>query len=79
MLYSGSEVAWCSNTTGNPGAHLEFQSSDGNLVLYAAGTTALWSTGPKSGAAEVVLQDNCDLITYSRSGAALWFLGTSCR
>lgn len=81
VLYAdhGAKAIWSSNTSGNPGAHLDFQGSDGNLVLYDEATThVLWSTGPQDGAARVVLQDDCNLVTTGAGGAVLWALGKLC-
>jgi hypothetical protein len=55
---------------------LDFQGSGGNLVLYGAATTATAALcfvelGAKATAAEVRLQDDCKLVTYSSGGAAL--------
>jgi hypothetical protein len=35
---------WASNTAGDAGAYLDVQ-NDGNVVIYGASGTALWSTG----------------------------------
>ena len=39
----GGGVPWASNTSGNPGAWLVVQ-GDGNLVVYSAGGSPLWSS-----------------------------------
>jgi hypothetical protein len=77
VLYSGSKGILSTKTGGHPGAHLDFQGNDGDLVLYDS-ASALWSSGAKGGATEVVLQDDCNLVTMDSSGAVLWSLGTNC-
>ena len=72
-------VLWSSGTSGHPNSYLTFQKSDGNLVLYASKGKSTWSSKPHNGAAQVVLQDDCDLVTQDSSGKTLWSLGTSCK
>ena len=54
LPYSGAKAVWGSQTTGHPGAHLDFQRVDGDLVLRARGGDVLWASGAKMGAAKVV-------------------------
>jgi YD repeat-containing protein len=60
-----SQVTWHSNTYGHTGAYLKMQ-SDGNLVIYTSGGTALWSSGTSgSGANVATLENDGRLILYS--------------
>ena len=50
--------------------------SDGNLVEYSGGTTALWSTGTNGNpGAYLVLQGDANAVVYSASNTALWHQG----
>jgi pimeloyl-ACP methyl ester carboxylesterase len=51
---------------------------DGNLVLYAPGGVALWSTGT-SGSGEAVLQGDGNLVIYNSASQAVWSSGTEGR
>ena len=43
--------------------------SDGNLVLYAGGSAAIWATGTGGNAgAYVKMQNDCNLVVYSGDG-----------
>ncbi len=55
-----------------------YMQSDGNLVLYQVGVTALWSTQTHGNAgAWAALQDDGNLVVYSAGGSALWATGSS--
>jgi hypothetical protein len=42
-IEDGSPIpVWSTNTAGNPGAYLNLQ-DDGNMVIYSASNTVLWS------------------------------------
>jgi hypothetical protein len=50
--------------------------SDGNLVLYRAGT-ALWASGTHGTAAGVcIMQDDGNLVLYGVGGQAIWASNT---
>lgn len=75
--YPGTAV-WATWTfaqgAGGIGGHLIFQ-SDGNLVVYTSGFSALRSTGTSGVAqpAHLVLQDDANLVIYDATGAARWW------
>jgi hypothetical protein len=82
---TNNEALWSTATEGNPGAYLRLQSIDGNLVLSnRAGTAALWSTGIIAPKANLVLQNDGNLVLYANNdqngiGAvpyAAWATGT---
>jgi hypothetical protein len=52
--------------------------TDGNLVLYTATSTAVWSSGTSgTGAAHLSLQTDGNLVTYNNSsGSPTWWTGT---
>jgi hypothetical protein len=66
------DVFWRTNTSSI--ARLEFQASDGNLVLYNASGSAQWSTGVNSAASKLVL-DGCQVSIVDSSGSKLWSKG----
>jgi hypothetical protein len=62
VTYAGTSVVWSTNTSGNWGAKLTFQ-TDGNLVLYSATGAALWNTSTNSsGANQVALGDDGNVV-----------------
>ena len=52
--------------------------ADGNLVLYAEGSTSLWASGTVGNpGAYATLQGDGNLVIYSAAGQALWSTGTT--
>lgn len=78
VIYTGSSPVWASHTVKTPGTHLDFQSGDGNLVLYDSEEKTVWSSGKYSGAAKIVLEKDCNLVMYDSDANVLWSTGTSC-
>ncbi len=74
--YAHGEALWATGTSGKNGYMFAMQ-SDGNLVLYDAGSCPLWAsnTGGNPGATFAVQSDG-NLVVYSSSGKALWSSGT---
>ena len=59
------------------GQYTLYMQGDGNLVLYAAGSRALWSTSTYNNpGARVTMQGNGNLVLYSASGFVLWYSNT---
>lgn len=83
MMESGGNLAeytagvtspiWSTGTGGNSGAWLGVQ-SDGNVVLYSASGSALWSTGAL-GITKFVVQDDENVVGYNSAGQAAWNAG----
>jgi peptidoglycan/xylan/chitin deacetylase (PgdA/CDA1 family) len=66
-LFSGQSISSAG------GQYSLVMQGDGNLVAYAAGGRALWSTGTNGHpGARVVMQRDGDLVVYSPNGAPLW-------
>ena len=58
---------------------LDFQKSDGNLVLYS-GSAPLWNSGTRGrGAIKVLMQKDGNLVIYDRKNRPLWASGTQGR
>jgi len=84
----GSTAFWSSKTAGNADAFLALQ-SDGNLILYKAGSVVssgngvLWSDGcpncnttyPQAGN-EFTVQNDGNLVVYNSSKKAIWSSGS---
>jgi hypothetical protein len=70
--YVGSRALWHTHTNGHAGALARMQ-SDGNLVVYDANLTALWSsgTGGRTGTFHLDLQNDANLVIRNGS-AAIW-------
>lgn len=66
------DVFWRTSTSSI--ARLEFQASDGNLVLYNAAGAPQWSTGINTTASKLVLA-GCQVAVVDSSGAKLWSKG----
>ncbi|MEU7799048.1 trypsin-like serine protease [Micromonospora arborensis] len=75
VLYVGGLPIWATGTTN--GARLANQ-SDGNVVLYGADGTAVWSTGTfGNGPSTLRLQNDGNLVLYRNSDLApVWSSGT---
>ncbi|HEY5500162.1 MAG TPA: hypothetical protein VIK20_07255 [Bacteroidales bacterium] len=50
--------------------------SDGNLVLYQGGSTALWSSSTGNSAFGLYMQADGNLVIFSQQGVALWSSNT---
>ncbi len=75
VFYAGGRAIWSTNTNGNPGARLAFQ-TDGNLVVYSAAGQALWNTGTYGKSANLfAVQDDGNGVVYA-PGVALWNHGS---
>ncbi|MGV9935199.1 hypothetical protein ACWDY4_32250 [Streptomyces olivaceoviridis] len=69
-------VRWSSHTHGS-GNYAVFQ-DDGNLAVYSANHTSLWTSGTAGNAgAELVIQSDGNVVILSRSGTAVWAAGTA--
>jgi hypothetical protein len=75
---SDGRIVWASESGSNPGARLDLQGSDGNLVLYDKNMKPLWASKPHKGAKKAVLHDDCTFSVVDGSDRTLWSLGTSC-
>ncbi len=74
---STSKAVWGTGTNGKNAASVCLQ-TDGNVVVYASGGSALWGSGTQgSGATQLKLQTDCNLVLYTSSGAAKWGSGTN--
>lgn len=56
---------------------LTLQDSDGNLVIYEDGSTALWHVGPSPDAAFLINQVDGNLVLVRRDGSSIWATGTA--
>lgn len=75
VLYGPYGATWASGT-GTAGTWLTMQ-TDGNLVAYAPGPRAVWSSGTAgSGAARALLQADGNLVLYRAGGTPVWASGT---
>ena len=74
--YGNGRALWSTRTAGNPGATLDVQ-DDGNVVLYSADRTALWSsyTYWAQAAARLTVQDDGNVVIYA-GGKAVWADGS---
>jgi hypothetical protein len=77
VLYGPGGHAYWSYPNGgqsHPDAYLVLQSNaDGNLVLYDRATgAAIWSPGINSPGDSLYLQNDGNLVVYSRTGTAVW-------
>eukprot|EP00937_MAST-01D_sp_MAST-1D-sp2_P004940 g4940.t1 len=77
-------VLWASNTagkapSGGADVHLDLQ-GDGNLVFYSdpSSTQVVWASNTSS-AAQLSMQEDCNLVLYDGSMNVLWASDTSCR
>ncbi|MDL2325364.1 Ig-like domain-containing protein, partial [Ruminococcaceae bacterium OttesenSCG-928-A16] len=70
VMRNSAGVQWHSNTAGNPGATLRFQ-TDGNIVIYSAAGKAIWATNTNS-AVNLVVQDDGNIVSYTNSGKVAW-------
>lgn len=69
-------IRWSSHTHGS-GNYAVFQ-DDGNLAVYSANHTSLWTSGTAGHAgAELVIQNDGNVVILSPSGTALWAAGTA--
>ncbi|ALO99332.1 hypothetical protein SHL15_8382 [Streptomyces hygroscopicus subsp. limoneus] len=69
-------VRWSSHTHGS-GNYAVFQ-DDGNLAVYSANHTSLWTSGTAGNAgAELVIQNDGNVVILSRSGHTVWAAGTA--
>jgi hypothetical protein len=78
---AASDKAWTSGRWGLGtrvlhSANLKFSlvfQNDGNLVIYADGNNAIWSSGTyNTGAREFVYQNDGNLVIYGDAGRAIW-------
>ena len=68
---------WASGTDGKDIPNVKFL-SDGNLVLYDKGGSAVWSSGTHDkGAKRLVMQDDGNFVMYDGDDKALWSTHTS--
>jgi hypothetical protein len=68
-------LLWSAGTYGS-GNYAVFQ-ADGNLVVYGADGTSLWTSGSAGNdGARMVLQDDGNVVILSVSGATVWSSGT---
>jgi RHS repeat-associated protein len=74
LSYSPAHAIFYNSTTGTPGSYLAMQ-GDGNLVIYTASGSAVWSTGSVTGTGSYMLQvqDPGNLVIYRD----IWETGTS--
>ncbi|GAA4975526.1 hypothetical protein [Kineococcus glutinatus] len=72
VLHGAAGVSWASGTAGGP-AGVCFMQSDGNLVLYAPGGSALWASGTHRHPGSHLTLQNDGLAVISRpDGTAVW-------
>lgn len=71
--YKGGSALWSSGTVGHPGAAVELQDSDGNLVIYDTAGMALWQAKTAGNPGDrLQLQTDGNLVVYAASGQVLW-------
>lgn len=79
VLYApGGQPRWHTNTYGNPGAWMQFN-SDGNLVVYGPGAVPLWNSfadGGAKGGTVLQVRNDGNLVQLNDAGYASWQTGT---
>ncbi|GHJ42946.1 hypothetical protein Cs7R123_02880 [Catellatospora sp. TT07R-123] len=59
------------------GQYVLVMQTDGNLVMYAPGSLALWATGTNRPGSIVQMQTDGNLVVYAPGHVAVWASGTS--
>jgi hypothetical protein len=77
VLEAGGTVLFATGTSGWPGARLQNQSDDGNIVLLAPGDRPLWDTETFGNPGTVLqLQDDGNLVAVAPNGRAVFSTNT---
>jgi hypothetical protein len=73
-------VLWSSNTAGYSAGNVLMQ-SNGELVIYDAGSSPIWSSGTGGNSyAYLIVQNDGNMVIYNSIGTSpLWATGTCCR
>lgn len=76
-LYAGERLTAGQKIVSDSGKLSLVMQSDGNLVLYAPGSSARWDTNTQDNpGAYATLQTDGNLVVYTAAGKALWNAGT---
>lgn len=75
-LAPGAQLAPGQRLTSRDGSHHLVMQGDGNVVAYAPGGRALWSTRTTAAGTRLLLQTDGNLVAYDPAGRARWSTGT---